>query len=367
MNIGIGGAGGKLASLAADGECTIVNVSELELSKVKASNKILAVTHSARGQLRGSGKNPAIGMEAFVSIGEELKNLIKGNIGFSSTGGGTGNGIASVLLEDIAALEESVSLKDKTLFAFVLPYLNRESSEYVENTIEFLGGPVSSAIDSGNTGNIVLFSNKLKFEGRIAEHNYNRMIVDSFNSFLSIPVKGEMYKLLDGHIDFEDFDLFKSKPYFNHFTQFTWNPEQSFEEQLKANLNGLLLPPERAIEAMFLVELPDETITHKFYDVLDFFASDDIAPVYGVVHNPELAKPQITVSLLYSRKPRELVEDFKSVSDGYTRNRIKKSLEQHVTLQSHKLDKMNEARRMVEENGANSGDVLGFLKRIGKL
>ncbi len=367
MNIGIGGAGGKLASLASNGDCTIVNVSELELTKIEASNKILAVTHSARGQLRGSGKNPAIGMEAFVSISEELKSLIKGNIIFSSTGGGTGNGITSVLLENIATLEEQVILEDRTVFAFILPYLNRESSEYVENTIEFLGGPVSSVIDSCNTGNIVLFSNKLKFEGRIAEKNYNQMIVDSFNSFLSIPVKGEMYKLLDGHIDFEDFDLFKSKPYFNHFTQFTWDTERPFEEQLKANFNSLLLTPERPIEVMFLVELPDESITPKFYDILDYFATDDIAPVYGVVHNPELSQPQITVSMLYSRKPRELVEDFKNVSDKYTRNRIKKSLEQHVVLQGHKLDKMNEARRMVEESGTNSGDVLGFLKRIGKL
>ena len=165
----------------------------------------------------------------------------------------------------------------------------------------------------------------------------------------------------------KDFDLFKSKPYFNHFTQFIWDTEQPFEQQLKANFNGLLLTPERPIEVMFLVELPDESITPKFYDILDYFSIDEIAPVYGVVHNPELAKPQITVSMLYSRKPRELVEDFKSVSDKYTRNRIKKSLEQHVVLQSHKLDKMNEARRMVEESGSSSGDVLGFLKRIGKL
>ena len=367
MNIGIGGAGGKLASLASNGECTIVNVSELELSKIEANNKILAVTHSARGQLRGSGKNPNIGREAFVSINEELKSLIKGNIVFAATGGGTGNGISSVLLEQIAMLEEPIILEERTMFAFILPYLNRESSEYVENTIEFLGGPVSALIDSGNTGNIVLFSNKLKFEGRIAEQNYNQMMVDSFNSFLSIPVKGEMYKLLDGHIDFEDFDLFKSKPYFNHFTQFTWDTEQPFEPQLKANFNSLLLHPERPIEVMFLAELPDEDITPKFYDILDYFANDEVAPVYGVVHNPELAKPQITVSMLYSRKPRELVEDFKSISDKYTRNRIKKSLEQHVVLQNHKLDKMNEARRLVEESGANSGDVLGFLKRIGKL
>lgn len=367
MNIGIGGAGSKLASISSDAECAIVNVSELELSKVEAKQKILAVTHSARGQLRGSGKDPKIGKEAFISVAEKLKELIKGNILFTSTGGGTGNGISTEILYHLSKLEEALKSEDKTMLCLILPYLNRESYEYVENTIEFLGGPVSSAIDSGNTGNIVLFSNKLKFEGRIPEYNFNKMIADSLNSFLAIPVKGEMYKLLDGHIDFEDFDLYKSKPYFNHFTQFTWNVDQPFEDQLKANLNPLILAPERTIEAMFLIELPTADKISKFYDILDYFSTDNVTPMYGIVHNPELKEPQITVSLLYSRKPRELVEDFKKVSDQYTRNRIKKSLDQHVVLQSHKLDKMNEARRMVEENGSNAGDVLGFLKRVGKL
>ena len=58
MNIGIGGAGSKLASISSEAECAIINVSELELSKVEAKQKILAVTHSAKGQLRGSGKKP---------------------------------------------------------------------------------------------------------------------------------------------------------------------------------------------------------------------------------------------------------------------------------------------------------------------
>ncbi|HBM15171.1 MAG TPA: hypothetical protein DD381_02315 [Lentisphaeria bacterium] len=367
MNIGIGGAGSKLASISSDAECVAVNVSELELAKVEAKQKILAVTHSARGQLRGSGKNPKTGKESFISVGEKLKQLIKGNTLFTSTGGGTGNGITSELLYHLSKLEESLKQEDRTMFCLVLPYMNRESYEYVENTIEFLGGPVSAAIDSGNTGNIVLFSNKLKFEARIPEHEYNKMIADSLNTFLAVPVKGEMYKLLDGHIDFEDFDQYRAKPYFNHFTHFPWNPDVSFEDQLRANFNVLLLPPERPIEAMFLIEMPTSERINKFYDILDYFSADNVTPMYGLVHNPDIATPLITVSLLYSRKPRELVEDFKKVSDLYTRNRIKKSLEQHVVLQNHKLDKMNEARRMVEENGNNAGDVLGFLKRVGKL
>ena len=229
MNIGIGGAGSKLASVSSDRECIAINVSELELSKVEAKQKILAVTHSARGQLRGSGKNPKIGREAFGSIAEKLKQVIKGNIVFTSTGGGTGNGVTSEILEYLSSLEEAVQLDDKTVFfALILPYLKRESYEYVENTIDFLGNPVSSAIDSGNTGNIILFSNKLKFEGKIPEYEYNKMLADSLNMFLAIPVKGEMYKLLDGHIDFEDFDLYKAKPYFNHFFLFPMGSRTGF-------------------------------------------------------------------------------------------------------------------------------------------
>ncbi|MEA2012447.1 MAG: hypothetical protein U9O87_05085 [Verrucomicrobiota bacterium] len=366
MNIGIGGAGSKLASLSSDGSCTIVNVSELELHKIEASSKILAVTHSSCGQFKGSGKNPEVGKIAFSSISSELKSLIKSNIIFTSTGGGTGNGITSVLLNDIAELS-SVEAQEKSMFVFVLPYVNRESAEYVDNTITFLGSPVSKAIDSGNTGNMVFFSNKLKFEGKFPEREYNQMMVDSLNNFLAIPVKGEMYSLLDGHIDFEDFNLYKSKPYFNHFCYFPFNLEEPFDVQLKSNYNNLLLPPEETIEAMFLLELPDPSMTPAFYDVVEFFAKENIAPSYGVIHNPDLEVPHITVSILYSRKPKELVADFKQVSESYTRNRIKKSINQHVVLQNHSLDKLNEARKIMEEDDSSGQDIVGLLKRLGKL
>ena len=92
---------------------------------------------------------------------------------------------------------------------------------------------MTDAIDSGNTGNIILFSNKRKFEEEIGEDEYNKMLVDSLNEFLSIPDKNEKNKLLDGHIDQEDFSLFLSKSYFNHFTCFDYNPQEPFEEWAK--------------------------------------------------------------------------------------------------------------------------------------
>ena len=72
---------------------------------------------------------------------------------------------------------------------------------------------------------------------------------------------------------------------------------------------------DRSDKAMFLIELPTTEKISNFYEILDYFAADNVTPIYGLVHNPELKAPQITVSLLYSRKPRELVEDFKKVSD----------------------------------------------------
>lgn len=377
MSIGIGGAGSKLASLLDHGHATIVNVSEIELNKVEADNRILAVTHSSRGQLRGSGRNPEIGKTAFVSISDELTSLIKGGITFSSAGGGTGNGISTILLKRIADAD-SIQLLDRTMFAFVLPYVNRESTEFVENTIQFLMDPVSAAIDSGNTGNMILFSNKIKFEARIAEGDYNHMMIRSLQNFLDIPFKGDTMTLLDGHIDHEDFNVYKSKPYFNHFTQFFYDSERSFGDQMRENYNQLLLSPERSIEAMFLLEVPFPEQAPMLYNILDFFSEDDVTPAYGVVHNPNIEQPTVTVSLLYSRKPRELVNDFKQMADKLTRKKIKKSIEQFVKLETIPFDVQNEVKLMTTPPAPAEGevspppvsegnDVFSVLKRLRKL
>jgi len=253
------------------------------------------------------------------------------------------------------------------MFSFVLPYVNRESAEYVENTIDFLLGPVSKAIDSGNTGNIVLFSNKLKFEGRIAEHDYNTMIVSSLKNFLAIPGKGDELELLDGHIDHEDFNVYNSKPYFNHFCQFEYTPDRPFAELLTENYNALLLQPEQTIEAMFLLEVPNKDQTPYFYNILDYFADDDVKPHYGVVHNPNIDKPLITMSLLYSRKPKELVDDFKQMADLMTRKKLKKSINQFVKLEQRKVDIDSEVRKIEESDEQNGNSVLDVLQRLKKL
>lgn len=365
MSIGIGGAGSKLASLVAPENATIVNVSQAELDKTEARNKILAVAHSSRGQFNGAGKNPEVGRAAYTSIRDELCELIKGEVVFSSTGGGTGNGITSVMLDRVAE-EVEIDLSDKTVFGFLLPYVELESAEFVQNTVDFLMGPVSRAIDSGNTGNIMLFSNKLKFEGRIAEHDFNTMIAGSLNNFMSIPRKGDEMELLDGHVDHEDFRVYLSKPYFNHFCQFEYVPEKPFADQLKENFSQLLLTPEQPIEAMFLLEVPSREMTSEFYSILDYFAEDHVMPCYGVVLNPEIEKPVITLSLLYSRKPKELVDDFCHRVERITQKKLKKTINQFVTLEERRVNVEDEVRKIEEEDDSGKSvlEVLGRLKKI---
>ena len=366
MSVGVGGAGSKLASLLDEGSATIFDVSGVELDKVEACSKIRAVAHSSKAQLKGSRKDPQIGRQAFQSVKNKALDLIKGQTVFCSTGGGTGNGLCSVMLEHLSALD-SISITNKTVFVFVVPYAQRESSDFVDNTISFLEGPVSKAIDAGNTGNLIVFSNKVKFEQRIPEKTFNKMIIESLNHFLHIPIKGEELKQLDGNIDYEDFCLYKTKPYFNHFCQFEYDQDVPFGKQLKANYNELLLDPEGTIESLFLLELPNPDLTNSFYSILDYFAEDDVSPMYSVLHNPELKKPLITVSLLYSRKPLELVDDFNAISGRHKRNRVEKSLDQYVTLSRLEVDLTNEAEKVWRESHTEGDEVLNVLKRIGKL
>ncbi len=367
MAIGIGGAGGKLASLMSPNSVA-VNVSETELQKTNAAQKVLAFAHSEKGQLKGAKKDPAIGRTAFNSIRAQLLELIQGNLVISSSGGGTGNGITSQLLEILATFDNIPDIR-KTEFAIVLPYAPREAQEFIVNTLEFLRGPLSKALDSTNTGNLFLFSNQLKFEQRIAEEKYNQMIVESLKKFEAIPSKGDIYDLLEGHIDQEDFRAYRAKSFFNNFCYFDYDPERYFGEQLEQNANPLLLKPDTPIEALFLLEVPNNMDHTIFYNILDHFASINVAPSYSVVRNPNIQKPFVTVSMLYSRKPMDLVNDFNRISEQSTKIKIEKSLEQYVEFQKMEVNFKEEAKKVADEKGQsqNQDEILSVLKRLGKL
>ncbi|MBO7535378.1 MAG: hypothetical protein J6T46_15405 [Victivallales bacterium] len=371
--IGIGGAGGKLAAKMDAEHAILVNVSETELEKVSGGGEhIVAPVQSTAGQFRGSRKDPLIGHDAYNTIRRRMQDIISGSIIFSSTGGGTGNGITTGILEDIIARDESlessngIPINEKTMFALVLPDYEQESN-YVENSIDFMSNPVANAIDKGSTGNIMLFSNKLKFDDQIGEDAYNQMIVDSLNVFMAIPEKNTNLKLLELHIDHEDFTAYISKPYFNHFCYFDYDPSKDFGTQLSANWNKLLLPPEEPIEAMFLLEVPSGMDHTIFYKILPYFEKKKVTPFYSVVENPSLQRPFITVSLLYSRKPLELIDEFNKVNQEVKDAKVSKSLDQHVVLQKLDVDMKNEAKRASKEKGLNAEEVLTALKRINKL
>lgn len=366
MFIGIGGAGSKISSTFNNGTNVVVNISESELAKANARERILAVVHSERGQRQGAKKNPDIGKSAYTSISSQLGALIKGNIVVTSTGGGTGNGITWRVLEDIAR-SEGIPEEEKTTFILVLPFADKEPSEYVENTISFMVDPVSRAIDSGNTGNIFLVSNREKFVKRLTEQEYNAQIVSRFKEFLNVPEKCTRHDSLEGHIDGEDFQLYLSKPYFNYFTVLDYDAQTPLADQMTQNSNPMLLAPANPIEALFLLEVPKKEQTRFFYTILEYFESQHVVPIFAVVHNPALEKPRLTVSQLYSRKPSELVDDFVRISQTRTKSKIQKSIEQHVTLNSKPVDREREAIKAAAAVGKKESDVVSVLKRIGKL
>ena len=126
------------------------------------------------------------------------------------------------------------------------------------------------------------------------------------------------------------------------------------------------MTPEAPIEALFLVEVPAGGDPTVFYDVLQYFNDLNVAPVYSVVENPERKLPFITVALLYSRKPAELLADFNKRNEQHAQEKVRKSIEQYVDLPRLDVNLEREAKRAVKQHGSDD-DILQVLKRLGKL
>ena len=256
--IGLGGAGSKLVSNFSK-RSIAVNVSNKELEKVDVEKKILAFASSAKGQLGGSRKNPEIGKRAFDGIQEELLAVTSGNTIISSSGGGSGSGICSKLLDQIAS-KKSVAEEEKVSFIVILPSV-REAQEYTENSIIFLKNHLFPALKSANTGNVFLLSNDWKFQQQISESQYNETIKESLNNFYAIVDKSDHLPTIEGHIDREDFFHFSRKSFYNHFTCFEIDIDKDFAKQLEGHYNPLMFIPSKKedwmIEVLFLLELPE--------------------------------------------------------------------------------------------------------------
>ncbi len=361
--IGIGGAGSKIA-VKWDPSAMIVNVSQVELDKASTQGKALLATISNHDDLfQGSRMDPEIGIAAYKSVSRQISKQIKGALVFAATGGGTGNGITKGILQDLV-VQDKIAIEDKTMFALILPYDRLEADEYVSNTSQFLSGPVDAAIDSGNTGNIFMFSNKVKFEQRIPEEHYNQMIVNALRELFAIPTQNTELKLLEGHIDQEDFSMFLAKPYFNHFTRFDYDSTADFGKQLESHQNTLLLPAEQPIEALFMLEVPANSDSTIFYSIVEYFNGQGVKPIYSVVENPEVHAPRVTVALLYSRKPAEQVKGYNKIAEEHAQTKVRKTLDQYVKVEPLHVDLDDEAKKA---NTEGKDDILAMLKRINKL
>ena len=103
-----------------------------------------------------------------------------------------------------------------------------------------------------------------------------------------------------------------------------------------------------------------------FYDIVEYFTERNVSPVYSVVENPEVKEPFITVSLLYSRKPAELVNDFNKIAEKHAQAKVQKSLDQYVALEKLNVNLEDEAKQAVKQRGEEE-EILAILKRLGKL
>jgi type II secretory pathway component GspD/PulD (secretin) len=92
----------------------------------------------------------------------------------------------------------------------------------------------------------------------------------------------------------------------------------------------------------------------------------NVSPVYSVVENPEREQPFVTVSLLYSRKPAELLADFNKRNEQHAQVKVRKSLDQYVELPRLDVNLEREAKRAARQRGTDE-DILQVLKRLGKL
>jgi len=136
---------------------------------------------------------------------------------------------------------------------------------------------------------------------------------------------------------------------------------------MEENFNELLLRPDVPIESLFLLEVPENYDHRVFYNILDHFEAQKVTPIYSVVRNPKISEPKITVSLLYSRKPADLVDDYNRVAEETTREKIKKSIDQNTNMERVAVNLETKAEEVAREEGTEPSEIRNILKRLGKI
>ena len=97
--IGVGGAGGNIASTLAEEkifakDLFVINTDKQALDRNTIQNKILIGEQTVQG--RGSGASPELGSQAFEESKQRIIELISANkyyVVFGGLGGGTGSGV----------------------------------------------------------------------------------------------------------------------------------------------------------------------------------------------------------------------------------------------------------------------------------
>ena len=151
---------------------------------------------------------------------------------------------------------------------------------------------------------------------------------------------------------------------FNHFCIFDYDSNNDFGKQLNQNQNQLLLSPEQPIEALFMLEVPEGSNGDIHYNIVEYFNQQGVKPLYSVVRNPELRAPRVTVAILYSRIPAELVKNYNQVAEAHAQNKVRKTLEQSVKAEPLQVNLEDEAKKVQPEG---QQDILAMLRRLNKL
>lgn len=296
--IGIGNAGSQIATLAhSEGiDAIAINSSERDLSTIP--DDIIKIK---LGDLRGAGKNRTAAKEflekaiAEVVGRKDVKDfLMSQDIVFitSSTGGGTGSGIAPLMYEIITAMNPDIYV----ILVGVLPSLDEAYTTQV-NTIDYMGDVYDSI---SKTPTYMFYdNNKLRNEPTYRIMNdVNRSIVEDIKV-----IQGRYcYTTKYSSIDEKDMAMIVSTPGRIVVTSYEGIKEKdldnaSIDETLERHLKEgthVELQTDRVIKRIGVIANLEENLANKFDDKLkglQEFVGSPVEEFSNISINTEKAVP----------------------------------------------------------------------------
>ena len=296
--IGIGNAGSQIATLAhSEGiDAIAINSSERDLSTIP--DEIIKIE---LGDLRGAGKNRTAAKEFLEKAIAEVVGrkdvtdfLMKQDIVFitSSTGGGTGSGIAPLMYEIITSMNPDIYV----ILVGVLPSLDEAYTTQV-NTIDYMGDTFDSI---SKTPTYMFYdNNKLRNEPTYRMMNdINRSIVNDM-----LVIQGRYcYTTKYSSIDEKDMAMIVSTPGRIVVTSYEGIKEKdldnaSIDETLERHLKEgthVELQTDRVIKRIGVIANLEEGLANKFDDKLkglQEFVGSPVEEFSNIAINTEKAVP----------------------------------------------------------------------------